>query len=190
MAEIRVSEDITVEDFFEKHVPRQFAEAVSGTDLSFLGDRGFTLQFRVGEKVYCVRVDAAQGMDVVSGGVEKPLLEIALSEEDWRDAVTGKIEGVLDTFTDPAQIEDAARYERLLATKGTMHLKLTKGDGSIMPVTMAFNGEASPAVTITLDLPNWVAMQRKEVNGTTLFMSGKMQTQGDMMFLMSLQTLL
>ena len=93
MTDIQVSEDISVEDFFENLVPKQFEETVSGTDLSFLRDREFTLQFTVGEKTYCVRVQAKEGMKVIPGGVEKPLLGISLSEPDWRESITGKLEG-------------------------------------------------------------------------------------------------
>ena len=55
---------------------------------------------------------------------------------------------------------------------------------------LIFNGEAAPQVTIKLTMADWVAMQKGEETGQALFMSGRMQAQGDMVFLMALQALL
>jgi hypothetical protein len=190
MVRLTVSEEIGVHDFFTKMVPEQFQEILAETDLSVMADREFTLQFHVDEHIYCLRIRDGKDLEIVEGGIEKPMIALRVSEADWREAVTGKAEGVIDRFTDPAQVADLERYNKLLATKGTLHLELRRETGGVMHVTLAFNGEAKPEVTIKLAMSDWVDMQKGEANGQALFMSGKLQAQGDMMFLMSLQTLL
>ena len=49
---------------------------------------------------------------------------------------------------------------------------------------------AKPAVTLNLDLPDWIAMQKKETTGQALFMNGKLKFTGDMVLLMKLQTMM
>jgi len=190
MARFTVSQEVSVHDFFTTFVPEQFRQMAAETDLSSMAGREFTLQFQVAGKRYCLRVRDGKDLEIVEGGIEKPMIELKVSEADWRDAVTGKTQGVIDRFTDPTQAADLNRYNRLLATRGTLHLELRKPDGNVMPVDLVFNGQAKPEVTIKLALADWVAMQNGEVNGQVLFMSGKMQAQGDMVFLISLQALL
>ncbi len=190
MVRFTVSEDVGVHDFFTKIVPEQFQEISGQTDLSMMAGKEFTLQFHVDDLIYCLRVQDGKDLEIVEGGIEKPMIALKVSEADWRDAVTGKTEGVIDRFTDPAQVADLDRYNKLLATKGTLHLELRRETGDIMLADLVFNGEATPEVTIKLAMSDWVDMQNGETNGQVLFMSGKMQAQGDMMFLMSLQTLM
>lgn len=190
MAGFNVPENVSVEDFFKNHVPKQFKEMTAGVDLSALSGKAFTLQFDVAGKKYCLNIQGGADVQVLEGGVDKPVLALQMSESDWRDAVTGKLAGVIDRFIDPGQVADKQRYGTLLATNGTMTVELKKPDGSTMPIAMAFNGAGQPAVTIKLSLEDWVAMQNKQVDGQTLVMSGKMQFEGDMMFLMSLQQLI
>ena len=190
MADFDVPEDIKVGDFYTNHVPRHFAEITSCMDLSAMQGKEFTLQFNIDDASYCLKIMNGSELDIVKGGIDRPMLSLTMTESDWRNAVTGKLEGLLDQFTDPSQAADPERYNRLLATKGTMKLQLKKEDAAVMQITMVFNGEQTPEVTIKLSMSDWVAMQKKEVTGQVLFMNGKMQTQGDMMFLMSLQSLL
>ena len=128
-------------------------------------------------------------MEVIEGGIDKPMLCIAVNENLWRGSVTGKIDSGMDQFTDASQMADASRYNALVSTKGTMNAELKTDDG-VENFTMIFNGEATPAVTLKLAMSDWAAIQKKEADGQTLFMSGKMEFDGDMMFLMALQSLM
>jgi putative sterol carrier protein len=190
MARFDIPENIKVEDFYTNYLPKQFKELTSGVEMSAMAGKEFTLQFTIEGKKYCLKITNGKELEVIEGGIDKPMLTLSLSESDWRAAVTSRIEGILDRFTDTTQIADTARYNKLLSTKGTLNVELTKDDGTIMPIAMIFNGEEKPLVTIKLALSDWVAMQRGEVNGQVLFMSGKMKATGDMMFLMSLQQLI
>ncbi len=190
MAMFQAPENISVDDFFKDLVPRQFKETLEGADMSVMAGKDFTLQFDVDGKKYCLKVKDGKDLEIIEGGIEKPMLGIQISEDFWRDSVTGKIEAGMDQFTDPQQAADAARYAALQSTSGTLKAELTKPDGSIAKLAMVFNGAASPESVIKLSLSDWAAMQSKEVDGQTLVMGGKMQFSGDMMFLMALQNLM
>lgn len=189
MAKFTVPSGVSVSDFFEKHVPVQFKEITAGANLSSLAGKEINLQFNIDDQKYCLKIKDGTNLDVVKGGVDKPLLTLALSEQIFLDSVTGKVEGMIDRFTDPVEIADTRRLNALTDTKGTLKLTLKQGDNNI-PVTMIFNGEEKPSVEISVDLKDWIAMQNKEITGQKLFMDGKLKFTGDMVLLMKLQTLI
>lgn len=189
MAKFNVPSGVSVSDFFEKHVPAQFKEITAGANLSSLAGKEVNLQFNVNDQKYCLKIKDGTNLDVVKGEVDKPLLTLALSDQVFLDAVTGKIEGMIDRFTDPVEIANPMRLKNLMETKGTLNLTM-KHDGNNIPVTMIFNGEAKPSVDLSIELKDWIEMQNKEVTGQSLFMNGKMKFTGDMVLLMKLQTLI
>ncbi|MCX5848046.1 MAG: SCP2 sterol-binding domain-containing protein [Deltaproteobacteria bacterium] len=189
MAKFSVPSDVTVDEFFEKHVPAQFKEITAGANLSSLVGKEVNLQFNVNDQKYCLKIKDGTNLNIVKGGVDKPLLTLALSEQIFLDSVTGKIEGMIDRFTDPVEIANPSRLKALMETKGTLKLNLKNGDNNI-PVTMIFNGEEKPNVEINVDLKDWIAIQNKETTGQNLFMNGKLKFTGDMVLLMKLQTLI
>ena len=189
MAKFKVPSGVSVNDFFEKHVPDQFKEIIAGANLSSLTGKEVNLQFNINDQKYCLKIKDGTNLEVVKGGVDKPLLTMSLSEQVFLDAITGKIEGMIDRFTDPVEIANPIRLKNLLETKGTLNLTL-KQDGNTIPVSMVFNGEAKPSVDISLELQDWIAMQNKQTTGQNLFMNGKLKFMGDMVLLMKLQTLI
>lgn len=189
MVEFKVPANVSVDDFFKTYVPKQFQEALAGANLSAMAGKEFTLQFNIEGKKYAIRIKDGKALEVIPGGLAKPMLTLSLSESFWRDSITGKIPGAMDQFTDPTQAADANRYNALQSTKGTLKVELNLPDGKVVPLALTFNGEAAPEVTIKLALSDWLAMQRKETDGQSLFMAGKMQFDGDITFLMQLQSL-
>jgi putative sterol carrier protein len=189
MALMEVPEDITVDNFFQNYAVKQFEEAKSQADLSFLDGKEFSMQFDVDGKKYCLNIKDGKEMEVIEGGVDKPMLCISVNENLWRGSITGKIDSGMDQFTDASQMADAARYNTMLSTKGTLNAELKTDDG-VENFKMVFNAEDAPSVTLKLAMSDWAAIQKKEADGQSLFMSGKMEFDGDMMFLMSLQALM
>ena len=189
MAKFNVPSGVSVNEFFEKHVPEQFKDITAGANLSSLVGKEVNLQFNVNDQKYCLKIKDGTNLEVVKGGVDKPQLTLALSEQVFLDAVTGKVEGMIDRFTDPVEIADPMRLKNLMEIKGTLNLTF-KQNGNEIPVTMIFNGEAAPKVDISLDLQDWIAMQNKQTTGQNLFMNGKLKFAGDMTLLMKLQTLI
>lgn len=189
MAKFDVPDTIDLDDFFSNFVPANFDSMIAGADLSGLSGKEVTLQYQVGEKRYCLKIKDGKSLEVVKGGIDKPMFSLSLSEDDFMKAITGKVEGVIDRFIDPAEIGDPKRVGTLMTTKGILNVSLKQGDGTI-PMTMVFNGEEKPAVSINLDVQDWVSMQKKETTGQNLFMNGKIKFTGDMVLLMKLQTLM
>jgi putative sterol carrier protein len=179
--------DVTVDGFFKDIVPKQFEELVKGKKFSGIAGKDFTLQYDVSGKKYCLLIKGGSNLEMVAGGVTKPILTLCLSEDDFRKVIAGQAEGVIDRFSDPFQVADLNLYNALLGTKGKLNVEL---DSGAMKFSMIFNGEAQPEATIKLALEDWVAMQKKETNGQNLVMAGKMGFDGDMVFLMSLNNLL
>ncbi len=190
MVQFNVPDDIAVDDFFNNYVGPEFKKITAGVDLSSMAGTEFTLQFNIDDYKYCLKMTNGSGLEVIDGGVDNPMLTLAVKEDAWRDAITGKIAGTFDRFIDPLQIADKSRYSKLLATRGTLNLELNQEDDSMIKASLIFNNADTPAMTINLKLSDWVAMQNKEVDGTALFLGGKMKTNGDLMFLMGLQALL
>jgi putative sterol carrier protein len=190
MAKFKVSENVSVEQFFKDAVPQQFQDMIAGADMSALAGKEFKLQFNVAGKKYCLNIKDGRDVEIIEGGVDCASLAISLGESDWRDAVTGKLEGVIDRFTDPSQLANPKTLSTLLSTTGALNVELKKPDGNVMPISMSFNGGTNPEATISLTLEDWVTMQKGQTDGQSLVMSGKMSFTGDMMFLMGLQNLM
>lgn len=189
MAKFTVPSGVSVNEFFETHVPAQFKEITAGADLSSLAGKEVNLQFNVNDQKYCLKIKDGTNLEIIKGGVDKALLTISLSEQVFLDAVTGKLEGMIDTFTDPVELANPTRLKNLVETKGSVNLTL-KQEGNDIPVTMTFNGEDKPSVGISLDMQDWIALQNKQTTGQNLFMNGKLKFTGDMTLLMKLQTLI
>lgn len=189
MAKFQVSESIGLNEFFSEYVPANFGSIIAGADVSALSGKELALQYNISGRSYCLKIKDGKTLDVVKGGVEKPTLALSVTEQDWNNSITGKLQGVIDRFIDPAEIADPRRVGTLMTTKGTLNVNLKQGD-NIIPIGMVFNGEEKPEVTINLDLQDWIAMQKKETTGQALFMNGKIKFTGDMVLLMKLQTLM
>lgn len=192
MVEMKVSEDISVKDFFLAEVPKFFAEGVKEATVEGMDGTEFTLQFNVqGDNggVYCLRVKDGKDLEVVEGGVDKPMLEVELSEQDWRDSVTGKLPGTMDAFMSPDQAASRSKFDAVSGISGKMINEMKKPDGSVFKITMRFNGADTPFVVLKSSLEDATAMMKGEVDGQALFMEGKLQFDGDLMFLMQLQPL-
>jgi putative sterol carrier protein len=190
----KAPEDISVEEFFTKFVPDQFNqmnELFSFIDISFLTGRDFKMQFDVEGKVYSVTFKNGKDLEVTRGSMDKPNFTLIVSEKDWRDAVTGKFNEWADDFTgDPTSFIDARHYKALMSMKGTVNMNLKKKDGINLPLSLIFNGEEKPDVTVNLDMLDALRMMNKSVSGPVLFMNGNLKFTGNMVLLMKLQNLI
>jgi len=190
MPKFDVPNDIKVEDFFNNFVPEHFKKTVGAADLSFLEGKEFTMQFDVDGKKFCLRIKGDKSLELIDGGIGKPMLWFQMTEDFWRESITEQIDSGLDEFTEAERMADANRYNALLKTSGTLKAELDMPDGSVSRVNLVFNGGNAPEVTVKLALEDWASMQRREVDGMNLVMGGKMQFEGDMPFLLELQQLL
>lgn len=190
---MEVSDDISVKDYFEQVVPEMVKEQMAGAPVANMDGTEFTVEFDVkGDQdyVYGISVKDAKEVQITEGPLDKAMIKLELSEDMWRKAVTGKLEGAMDMFTDMSQTANRQRYDALAGTNGRMTVELTLPDGSVAPLKIVFNGAASPEVTFKVALEDWALMQKGELAGPTAFMTGKLKIEGDMPFAMSLGNLM
>lgn len=183
-----MTEDITVKKYFEETVPEVFGGLFAGAPIKGMEGTEFTLQFNVtgeGGGLYGITAKNGKDISVTPGRLSAPLIEVEVAERDWRDTVTGKVEGVMDMFMRP-EMASRKYFDVLKETKGMLVLALTKPDGGLFQSKITFNGAGAPSTTIKMKVSDYAAMNRGEINGPSAFMAGKMKIEGDMGFAMKL----
>jgi hypothetical protein len=182
-----VPEDVTPDQFFEQLLPMGFTaqrEAGGATP------QDFTLGYHLtgaGGGDWIVTI--ANGQMTARKTSGEANLSFTLSVDDWRDAVLGRDGASLAVIlpqSRPGRPDNSGRAKQL---KGTMALELTREGKDPMKVEMAFNNAAQPRTTMKAKLADYVAMQEGRLNGQEAFMTGKLQIQGDMGFLMQIAAL-
>ncbi|HYF65245.1 MAG TPA: SCP2 sterol-binding domain-containing protein [Herpetosiphonaceae bacterium] len=168
---------ISVQDYISTVLPEQLA-AQNGA-----GDATYAVQYDVAGTQYGVKYSGGQS-EVVQGGVENPLVSIAMDESAWRSMITNDTASA-DALVSPAKMT-ASRLEKLLATKGKFNLELTKEDGSVINSTTVFNSVETPEVTLMMKADDYAKILKGELNSQMAFMTGKLKFKGDMNFLMKL----
>ncbi len=184
-----VKDDVTVQEYFETNVPELFKEQMAGKTISGMDGTLFTVQFDVDGQVYGIKVTDAKDLEVVSGPVDDPMITVKLTEDVWRRAVTGKMAGAMDMFTDMGNMANRRSYDNLKSARGTMNLELDAA-GDPVSISVCFNGAASPACTFKAAVEDWGKISTGEVPGPMAFMQGKLKIEGDMPFAMSLSNIM
>jgi len=190
---MEVPENITVKEYFEEYVPKMVDEQLAKAPVAGMEGTLFTIQFDiVGDQTYVYGITAkdAKEVQVTEGPLENPMIRLELSEDVWRKAVTGKMGGAIDAFTDLGQAASRKRYDALVSTKGTMNVEVGLPDGSTAAIKVVFNGADSPSVTFKAALEDWAKVQSGELPGPMAFMQGKLKIDGDMGFAMALGNLM
>jgi putative sterol carrier protein len=187
---MRVEPNVSVKKFFEEIIPSIFKETLSNTPPSEeLKGTEFRIQFQItGENggVYAVVVKDGKEMEVIPGGISNPMIEIILSESNWRRAISSEVEGILDMFFDP-KIRTREKYTSLLGIKGKFHLELSVENREPFNATLRFNSGDSPEVKLMMNAKDYADMVKKELEPAKAFMEGRLRFQGDIGFLMKLQ---
>jgi hypothetical protein len=105
------------------------------------------------------------------------------------DAVLGRRGAALSLIVPPnrpGRPDNSARAKQL---KGTLALDLAREGDEPVRMEMSFNDAPAPRTVIKMKLGDYVAMQEGRLNGQEAFMTGKLQIQGDMGFLMQIAAL-
>lgn len=185
-----VSENVSVKEYFEECVPKMFEEEMAKLSVSGMDGTTFTVQFDVQNQVYGLTIKDAKDIEISASPLESPIIKVSLAEDTWRKAVTGKMEGAMDMFTDMGQMANRKRYDALSSTKGVMNLELGMQDGTMEKVRIVFNGNESPEVTFKAAMGDWAKVASGEMPGPTAFMGGKLKIDGDMPFAMALANIM
>lgn len=188
-----VSENIAVKEYFEEIVPKIFEEQMASSPIGGMEGTEFTVQFDIKgdqEQTYGITAKDAKDLKVTAGSLDSPLVRVELSEDVWRKAVTGKMAGSVEMFTDMGQMADRKRFDALKSTKGAITLNLTLPDGSIANIRIVLNNSESPSVAFAAAADDWAKVATGEIPGPTAFMSGKLKIDGDLPFAMQLGNLM
>jgi len=183
-------EKISVKEFFTKVVPDLFKEGIKQADTSGISGTEFSLQFNItggAGGVYSLRIKDGKNLEVIEGGLDKPNIAIELGEPEWREAITGKIPGIMDQMLNPNQVASRDKLESAKGLSGVFQLTLSRAGKPDYNVKMIFNGASSPFASLKMSAEDFFKMAKKEVDGPSLFMTGKMSFEGDMAFLLQLQ---
>lgn len=183
-----VPENVGVKEYFDEYVPKIFAEQVAGAAALGMEGTMVGVQFDVDASTYGIVVKDGKELEVKEGPIDNPLVKLKMTEDVFRAAVTGKMEGATDMFTDMSQM-NKARLDQIKGVAGTLVLDLTTADGANAVIKVAFNGADSPESTFKCTLEDWIAISKGEISGPTAFMSGKLKIEGDMPFAMGLSSL-
>jgi|NGEPerStandDraft_9_1074522.scaffolds.fasta_scaffold25005_2 putative sterol carrier protein len=190
---LQVNDDVTVEDYFQNFVPRMFEEQMKGASITGMDGTTAKLMFNVAsdgaEHTYSIVIKDAKEMEIVPGPVDDALVTLDMDEATWRAAVTGKLAGAIDMFTDVNKVANRARYDKIKDMKGTLVLDLTRPDGSNASLKVMFNGAEKPEATFICSLDTWVQLSTGQIPGVTAFMGGQLKITGDMPFAIELSNL-
>jgi putative sterol carrier protein len=188
-----VKDDVTVEKYFKEFVPAMFAEQLKGATISDMDGTTARLMFNIASDgqnhTYSLIIKDARDLEVLPGAAEDALVSLEMDEATWREAVTGKLGGAIDMFTDVNKVANRARFEKLSDIKGTLVLDLTRPDGSPVGLSVTFNEAAEPKAIFRCSLDTWVSISNGQVSGITAFMGGQLKIDGNMPLAIELSTL-
>ncbi len=187
-----VPENIEVKEFFERVVPETIGPLLRDNPVKGMEGTEFRLQFNItgeGGGIYSIKVKDGKEMEVVSGGISEPHIEIEISEKNWREAITGKVEGVMDIFFSP-QRASRNQFEALKNIKGVMIAEFDRDYESPFFVKLKFNNAEAPQVKFKLRLSDYIAIIKGQLDRVNAFMMGKIRIEGDMGFAMKLNQLM
>ncbi|HEY5493472.1 MAG TPA: SCP2 sterol-binding domain-containing protein [Candidatus Anoxymicrobiaceae bacterium] len=189
---IEAKEDVTVDEYFNDYVPKIFAEQLQSTAVSGMDDTQAKIVFNISGRepqTWSIVIKDAKDLKVVQGPVTDPLVTLDMDEGTWRDAVTGKLPGAIDMFTDVNKVANRVRFDKISDMKGTLVLNLARADGSPIDLAVTFNGAERPKATFTCSIDCWKDLSSGKVTGVTAFMGGQLKIEGDMPFAIELSNL-
>jgi putative sterol carrier protein len=188
-----VKDDVTVKEYFEDFVPGMFAEQLKGATITDMDGTVAKLMFNIasdGQKLtYSLVIKDAKDLEVVAGPADDALVSLDMDEDTWRAAVTGKLAGAIDMFTDVNKVANRARFEKLKDIKGTLVLDLTAADGSPVDLSITFNGAAEPKAVFKCSQDTWVQISSGAISGVNAFMGGQLKIEGNMPLAIELSAL-
>lgn len=132
-------------------------------------------------------------VSVADGKMEKPMIKIIMSMADLQNIIRVKNAWLFLTQNiEPGKVsanKSMAMLNTLTGLTGKVTSALTQDDGSVSRITYIFNGVDTPQAEISLDMASMVALLSKKDNAVNMFMSGRLQIDGDMTLAMKIQTL-
>jgi SCP-2 sterol transfer family len=173
---------LSFQEYFETYVPELIGGYLAEEPVADMEGTSFTTQVKVeGRKslVFGITIDDAKEISVQPEGLENPMVSVTVGED-----VIKHITRQVSSLTGRKQ------YDAMLNAKGTLTLEMEMPDNRVLPLTIVFNGAAEPQATMSGPADVIARVMTGQIQGPQAFMEGKIKITGDMMFLMSLATLI
>ena len=190
MSQLTFTITVDVQELLTEFIPklaRQFI-ALRGPDEAMKGT-SLTLTVDISGSRYSYTIKDGQEFDVKEGDLENPMVFVSIPIESVAKLADMKNIDMLLGMQGHIAGGDATRqrYNSLSSLKGTAVFKLMQDDGEEVEITATFNGAQQPAVTLKMGMEEARAVTAREETPIQMFMSGKLQLEGEMAFAMTLQ---
>jgi putative sterol carrier protein len=141
-------------------------------------------------------VDGAFTID--TGDTANPPIHIALSLDDWREFVAGKVRDAVREHVDVALLDPAKltelygtpdKVDQVNALKGTLRATIEDGDRhyvASLATGGADPGAAEPTASVAMTLEDFALIASGQENPQMAFFSGKIRVDGDMNHVMGI----
>ena len=153
-------------------------EELKGTEL--------TLTVDISGTVYGFIIKDGADFTVKEGPIGNPRVHVALSLETIAKMADMKN---IDMLMGMQSQLTRKKYDVLTGLKGTSVFAIKNPDGTVSDITVTFNGAQTPKVGLRLSMEDANRINRGEGNPIQLFMSGRIEIDGEMAFAMMLQPL-
>lgn len=185
-----VGEGISANEFFENELPKAFEREMGAVAIEGMDGTLLKVIFDIEGARYGITITDAKDLEISEGGVDDPDIEIKLTEEGWKTAVSGALGNALDMFTDFTKMADRRRYDAVKDINGKLNLTLERPDADAFEVVARFHDADSPEVSITCDIGVWNEIMAGATQAAMAFMGGKLRLTGDTPLAMQLNTLM
>ncbi|MDD5224416.1 MAG: SCP2 sterol-binding domain-containing protein [bacterium] len=179
-------EGIGMKEFFTEYVRGNVEKAIRETPMPGMDGTEFTVQFKITGETgykYCLKITDGRKLDIIEGGIPRPMMEFEMSEADWLDGISeaGELGGALiNQKLDDARIAvNRKNYDFLKVVRGKIEVEIIRpGQPSAKSITR-FNQAEAPAAAMVMSLDDLRAIFKGEINSQVAFMAGKIKIKGD-----------
>jgi SCP-2 sterol transfer family len=171
-----------IQEYLESYVPELVGGYLAEKPVADMEGTVFTVEVRVeGEKslVFGITIEDACRIKMHPGGLENPMVTVTIPEDLIRH-VTRQV----TSFTGRKQYDGASK------AKGSLGVEMAMPGDWVLPLNLTFNGASEPKAVIKGPADVLTRVMTGELNGPQTFVEGKIKMDGDMMFLMSLSSML
>ncbi|MFZ5563781.1 MAG: SCP2 sterol-binding domain-containing protein [Thermodesulfobacteriota bacterium] len=187
MAEQTFTITVNVKELLTEFIPKLAKEYVQmrGSQEELKGTE-LTLTLDISGAVYSFIIKDGINFEVKEGALDNPRVRIALPLEAIAKMADMKN---IDMLIGMQSQLTRKKYDVLTGLKGTSVFHIKNPDGTVSDIAVTFNGAQAPKVGLSLSMEDANLINRGQENPIQLFMSGRMQIDGEMAFAMMLQPL-